>query len=183
MMHIGWSGIVNVVSSIHSFPSSVRSAYGSISGSHSIATPPYPVVACGHSRSGCIHQHFWRGASVQGVCHPACVVQIDIASVPECKMCDPWSSLLMKAVFDTTPSAFIDVIFMDVLSSLRSRLLPCLLVQFPCAGSGIITYSCSWLASMLHPCCIHVPHRWQIYVHFSALLVCWTCSWLSCAAG
>ena len=42
MMHIEWSGIVNVVSSIRSFPSSVRSAYGSISGSHSVATPPYP---------------------------------------------------------------------------------------------------------------------------------------------
>ena len=56
------------------------------------------------------------------------------------KMRDPWSSLLMKAAFDTTPSTFIDVIFMDVLLSLHSGLLPCLLVQFPCAGSGIITY-------------------------------------------
>ena len=34
---------------------------------------------------------------------------------------------------------------MDVLSSLHSGLLPCLLVQFPCAGSGIITYSFSRL--------------------------------------
>ena len=61
------------------------------------------------------------------------------------KRCDPWSSLLMKAAFDTTPLIFIDVIFMDVLSSLHSGLLSCLLVQFPCAGLGVITYLCSRL--------------------------------------
>ena len=92
-------------------------------------------------------------------------------------MCDLWSSLLMKAAFDTTPSTFIDVIFMDVLLSLRSGLLPCLLVQFPCAGSGIIICSFSRLVYSSDVASMSTADGRSMSI-FTGVVLRWDFSWV-----